>query len=81
MSRDILIGTYRIMRKMGAEQEEIVPETNLSTDLFFDETDRNCLLFFLESRFNIDVSDQEAEKLHTIDDMLHLVERHRALMN
>jgi acyl carrier protein len=77
MSRDILIGTYKILRKMGAEQEEIKPETNLYSDLFFDETDTTCLLFFMESRFNIDVSDREANEMKTINDMLEIVEKHK----
>lgn len=81
MSRDILIGTYRIMRKMGADQNEIVPETSLTKDLFFDETDFTCLLFFLESRFNIVVPDKEAAEMETISDMLQIVEKHRAVLN
>ncbi len=82
MSRDILIGSYKILRKMGAGQDEIKPETNFYSDLFFDETDKTCLLFFIESRFNIDVTDQEAENMKTINDMLEIVAHHREeLMN
>lgn len=80
MSRDILIGAYKIFRKLGAEQEEIRPETNLYSDLFFDETDTICLLFFMESRFNIDVSDTEAKEMKTINDMLEIVEKHKELI-
>jgi len=78
MPTDILIGAYKILRKMGAEQEEIKPETNFYSDLFFDKTDITCLLFFMESRFNIDVNDQEAEGMKTVNDMLEIVSKHKA---
>ncbi|MDA3893350.1 MAG: hypothetical protein PF517_16935 [Salinivirgaceae bacterium] len=80
MSKDILIGTYKIFRKMGAGQDEILPETHLTSDLFFDDTDRTCLLFFMESRFKIDVPDQEAAKMETINDVLEIVEKHKAAL-
>jgi acyl carrier protein len=80
MSKDILIGAYKILRKMGAEQNEIKLETNFYSDLFFDETDRTCLLFFIESRFNIDVTDQEAANMQTVNDMLKIVSSHKAAL-
>jgi len=80
MSKDILIGAYKILRKMGAEQDEIQPETNFYSDLFFDQTDRLCLLFFIESRFNIAVTDQEANNMKTIGDMLNIVSNHKAVV-
>ena len=77
MSRDILIGTYKILRKLGAEREEIKPETALKTDLFFDEIDRTCLLFYIESNFNIDLTEQEENNLNTVSDILQVVSNHK----
>lgn len=80
MSRDILIGTYKILRRLGAERDEILPEARFKTDLFFDETDRTCLLFLIESNFGIQLTGKEETKINTINDLLEIINSHKKTM-
>ena len=49
--------------------ETISPTTSL-TDLGVDSLDKINVLFELESEFNIDIPDEEAEKLRTVGDAM-----------
>ena len=80
MSRDILIGTYKILRKLGANRDDILPDADFKNDLFFDETDQTCLLFFVESNFNISISKQEESGLVTVNDLVEIVHKHKAAL-
>lgn len=69
------IALYKIFRKMGVNREELSSNTNLNTDLFFDNNDMNIFLFFVETKFKINVSDKEAFQLQTIDNTVNFIER------
>lgn len=73
--RNTRIALYKIFRKMGINREELSSATNLSTDLFFDSDDMNIFLFFVETKFRIDVSDKEAFQLQTIDNTVNFIEK------
>ena len=77
MPRSILIGTYKILRRLGAERDEIAPETTFDKDLFFDEIDQKCLLFLVESNFGIEFSPTEEKKLHTVNDLVQIIYNHK----
>jgi acyl carrier protein len=76
MNKEINLGLYRILRKLGVNREEIRPETQFQNDLFFDDTDWNCFLFFVESKFNISISNEEEIQLHTIANSVDIIDRH-----
>ena len=65
---------YKIFRKMGVPRKDVSLNNNLSNDLLFDNFDMNIFLFFLESKFNIEVADTDITKLTTIEHTLHFVE-------
>lgn len=81
MSKEILIGTYKILRKLGADRDEIIPEAVLKTDLFFDETDQTCLLFFIESNFDIEISPKEELDIRTVNDLVEIIWQHKSHLN
>lgn len=76
MNKEINLGLYRILRKLGVNRDEIRPETQFQNDLFFDDTDWNCFLFFVESKFNISISNEEEIQLHTIANSVDIIDRH-----
>ncbi len=65
---------YKIFRKMGVPREQVSLKANLTNDLFFDNNDMNILLFFLESKFNININDGDLPQLKTIGQTLHYIE-------
>ncbi len=68
------IALYKIFRKMGISRDELSSNTNLNTDLCFDNNDMNIFLFFLETRFQIDVADKDIMKLQTIDNTVNYID-------
>jgi len=65
------IEIYRALRKMGVKREEITTETNLTTDLCFDDTDKLCFIFLVESRLNIELTNEEIQSIKTVDDIIN----------
>jgi len=65
------IEIYRALRKMGVKREEITTDTNLTTDLCFDDTDKLCFIFLVESRLNIELTNEEIKSIKTVDDIIN----------
>ena len=76
MEKEINVGIYRILRKLGVTREDIKPETQFDNDLFFDKNDWNCFMFFVESKFNIAISEEEEIKFQTIGNSISIVNKH-----
>lgn len=81
MEKEINVGMYRILRKLGVTREDIKPETQFKNDLFFDETDWNCFMFFVESKFNIAISNEEEIEFQTIENSINIVNKHLLELN
>lgn len=69
------IGLYKIFRRMGIHREEIDLNTSFSTDLFFDKNDMNIFLFFIETKFNIEVNDNEMVQLRTVNNTINFIDQ------
>jgi acyl carrier protein len=76
MEKTIRLGVYRVLRKLGVTRDYIYPEATFKNDLFFDDSDWNCFLFFIEEQFKISINDEEALKMVTIDNSIQLVNKH-----
>ena len=59
-----------IMDKLGVEKSKITPEANFTTDLGADSLDQVELIMQLEEEFDLEISDEEAESLTTVDKVL-----------
>lgn len=76
MEKEVKLGVYRILRKLGVQRDEIYPEAKFNTDYFFDDKDWNCFLFFIESKFDISISDDEQKELVSVKNTIDFVDRH-----
>jgi len=76
MDKRTRLGMYRILRKLGVKRNEIYPEASFKTDLFFDDKDWLCFLFFVESKFNISIDDKEIDRLTNLESSIHTVNRY-----
>lgn len=79
MERQVRLGIYRALRKVGVKRNDIYPESSLSSDFFFDDIDWKCFLCFVEERFNIQINDEEAKQLLTVENTIDLVNKHLSL--
>ena len=66
-----------ITEQLGIARKEIVPEASFIDDLGADSLDIVELVMALEERFDIEIPDDDAEKIQTIGDAYSYVkERH-----
>jgi acyl carrier protein len=62
-----------IMDKLGADAEKIVPEARFIEDLGADSLDTVELVMGLEDKFDLEISDEDAEKIRTVQDAISFV--------
>jgi acyl carrier protein len=61
---------------LSVDIEEIVPEASFVDDLGADSLDLVELIMSMEEEFDIDIPDEEAEKLVTVKDVFDFVAAH-----
>jgi len=59
-----------IVEQLGATKEEIVPEASFIDDLGADSLDIVELVMAMEETFDIEIPDDDAEKIQTIGDAI-----------
>ncbi len=62
-----------IAEKLSVDLEEIVPEASFVDDLGADSLDLVELIMSMEEEFDIEISDEVAEKLATFNDVLEYI--------
>lgn len=58
-----------IMDKLGVEESQITPEASFINDLGADSLDIVELVMAFEQAFNIQIPDEDAEKIQTVGDV------------
>jgi acyl carrier protein len=59
-----------IVEELGVEREKLVPTASFMEDLGADSLDTVELVMAFEKEFDIDIPDEEAEKLRTVGDAM-----------
>lgn len=59
-----------IAEQLGVSEDEVVPDASFIDDLNADSLEMVDLIISLEEEFNIQVSDEDAEKIKTVRDAL-----------
>ncbi len=62
-----------IAEQLGISEEEIVPEASFVDDLGADSLDLVELIMALEEVFGMEISDEEAEKIQTVQDAINYI--------
>ena len=72
MSNDELVQKVKdiIAESLGVKKTEVVPTASFIDDLNADSLDIVELVMTIEKEFDIDIPDEEAEKLRTVGDAL-----------
>jgi acyl carrier protein len=60
-----------IMNKLGVEASQITPTASFTNDLGADSLDTVELVMEFEKEFNVQVPDEDAEKLTTVGDAIN----------
>jgi acyl carrier protein len=60
-----------VMNKLGVEESAVTPEASFTNDLGADSLDTVELVMEFEKAFNIQIPDEDAEKIGTVGDAVN----------
>jgi len=64
-----------IVEQLGVDEDEVTPEASITDDLGADSLDQVELVMAFETEFNIDIPDEEAEKIKTVGDAVAKIDQ------
>lgn len=65
-----------IIEKLEVQASEVTPEASFIDDLGADSLDTVELVMELEEKFNIEIPDEDAEKITTVGEAVKYIEEH-----
>ena len=65
--------TAAIVEKLGVEESKVTPNASFINDLGADSLDTVELIMELENRFNIQIPDEDQEKIQTVGNAIDYV--------
>lgn len=64
-----------VSERLGVDESEVKPEATFKDDLGADSLDVVELVMELEDEFDLEISDEDAEKIATVGDVVDYIER------
>ena len=65
-----------LSHQFDVEKDTITPETNIMEDLGADSLDVVDMLMSLEDEFDVEIPDEEIEKMRTVAEVVAYIEEH-----
>jgi acyl carrier protein len=65
-----------ISEQLGVEEAEVTPSSSFVDDLGADSLDTVELVMALEENFDLEIPDEAAEKIRTVQDAIDYIEKH-----
>lgn len=66
-----------IVEQLGVEEGEVTPTASFVDDLGADSLDTVELVMAFEEAFDIEISDQDAEKIRTVQNAVDYIKQHK----
>ena len=64
-----------ISEQLGVDEAEVTPSASFSDDLGADSLDQVELVMALEEAFNLEIGDEDAEKILTVQDAIDYIDK------
>ena len=65
-----------VAEQLGVEESQVVPEASFMDDLGADSLDTVELVMALEEEFDIEIPDEDAEKIQSVNDAIEYITEH-----
>jgi acyl carrier protein len=66
-----------IVEQLGVDANDVTPEKSFVEDLNADSLDLTELIMTFEERFGFEISEEDAEKLKTVADVIDYIEKRK----
>ncbi len=66
-----------IIKQMGVNKDQVMPETSFINDLGADSLDTVELVMELEDAFDVNIPDEDAEKIQTVGDAINYIKERK----
>jgi acyl carrier protein len=66
-----------ICEQLGVSEDEVGPDASFIEDLGADSLDIVELVMALEEEYDMEITDEEAEKIRTVQDVVNYIESHK----
>lgn len=66
-----------VVEQLGVDREDVTPQKSFIEDLNADSLDLTELIMTFEEKFGFEISEEEAEKLKTVGDVIHYIEQRK----
>ena len=63
-----------IVEQLGVEPDQVKPESNFVDDLGADSLDTVELIMAFEEEFDVEIPDEDAQKIKTVKDVMEYIE-------
>lgn len=65
-----------VVEQLGVDEEQVTPNASFTDDLGADSLDIVELVMALEQEFNLEIPDEDAEKISNIQDAVQYIQEH-----
>lgn len=66
-----------VVEQLGVDAKDVSPEKSFVDDLNADSLDLTELIMTFEERYNFEISEEEAEKLKTVGDVINYINKQK----
>jgi len=66
-----------VVEQLGVEEKDVTADKSFIEDLNADSLDLTELIMTFEERFGFEISEEEAEKLKTVGDVITYIKKHK----
>ena len=67
-----------VVEQLGSEADEVTLESTFIDDLGADSLDIVELIMAFEEEFNVEIPDEAAEKIKTVQDVVNYIDQHQS---
>jgi acyl carrier protein len=68
-----------IVDQLGVEEDQVVPSASFVDDLNADSLDLVEVIMAMEQEFDLEISDEDAEKIRTVGDAVSYINEHQGV--